>query len=366
MKLEDLNNLEAIALIENSTELFRLNKYRSREFVESYIGLALARAGFYGTIDITTRQTKPIPRNRYIFDSPTTVVILIEGIVVLENIPVNNGAGNIAYTGFGLLEVDNVVIYDGRGGSGGGGVTYTGTATISTGGISAGESFLNADMQTMWDNLIAPFVAPTFSSFNIQGFNILEVGDSIPMGNQTFTWATTESGNVAPNSIDIIDVTNGNTTIASGLANDGSEVVNFPSPITKGTNTTHQWRIEGENTQAGNFSRTDNVNWRWRYYVGKDASATLLEADIEALSNQALDTGFAGTYAFGAGAGYLQFAFPQSWGTVNSFKDQATNLDVAMEAPYVVNVTNSFGVLEPHNVYRSTNVLNGAITVIVA
>jgi len=210
------------------------------------------------------------------------------------------------------------------------------------------------------------YQAPSFTSFVLLGFNVLEVGDTIPSGSQVFNWTTLNSGNVEANSIDLIDVTGGNTVLGSALANDGTEAITIASPIQKVAIGTHQFKITGLNTQGGNFERTDNVNWQFRKFYGNDSNVgPLVEAQIEALANNPLDSGFAGTYFF-TGGNYKYLAFPSSWGTPSSFKDQSTNLTVPMEAPYVVSVTNAFAVAENYNVYRSINILGGDITIIVA
>jgi hypothetical protein len=246
----------------------------------------------------------------------------------------------------------------------GGDSTYTGTATIPVGGISSGTSFVNADLQTMMQTLLEPYQPPTFTSFSLSGYSILEVGDSIPSGAKTFLWATSQSANVEPNTIEIFDATGGDVSLGSGLANDGSESLSLASAITKTTNTSHTFRIEGENTQAGSFSRNYNVNWQYLRFYGKEGSAgPLTEAQIEGLPSSGLASTFAGTYSIPSGAGYVYFAFPTAWGSASGFKDTSTNLDVAMEAPYTVAVTNSFGVTHNYRVHRSTNQLNGAITI---
>lgn len=111
MKLNKITNLDAIQLIENATELFKIKKYHSKEFVEAFIGLVLARSSFYGTIN--NENVTNLKSNRTTFDSDSDINILIEGIVVLDQVPINVGAGNIVYTGYGILEVNGVVIYNG-------------------------------------------------------------------------------------------------------------------------------------------------------------------------------------------------------------------------------------------------------------
>jgi hypothetical protein len=210
------------------------------------------------------------------------------------------------------------------------------------------------------------YQAPSFTSFVLLGFDVLEVGDTIPAGSQVFNWTTLNSGNVQPNSIDLIDVTNANTVLGSGLANDGTEAITFASPIQKVAIGTHQFKATAQNTQGGNFERTDNVNWQFRKFYGNDSNVgPLNEAQVEALGSNPLDSGFAGNYFFNGGD-YKYLAFPVSWGTPSSFKDQSTMLTVPMEVAYVVNLTNAFSIAENYNVYRSTNILGGDITIVVA
>jgi hypothetical protein len=248
-----------------------------------------------------------------------------------------------------------------------GGGSYSGTTTIAVGGVGAGETYANADLQEMMSTMLEVYQNPAFSSFSMSGPSILEVGDSVPSGSKTFSWGTTNSGNVEPNTVEIIDSTGGGTVLGTELANDGSEVLSLASAITKTTNTSHTFNISADNTEAGSFSRNYSVNWRYSRFYGKEASAgPLSEAQIEALPSSGLATGFAGTYSIPSGAGYVYFSFPTAWGLASTFKDTATNLDVAMEAPYTVSVTNSFGVTHNYNVHRSTNVLNGAINIAVS
>lgn len=114
MKLNEITNLDAIALIENSSELFKLRKYKTKEFTKAFIGLGLHRSGFYGTINPNTLDVKDLDEDRTIFDSDNDVYLLIEGVVVLKKVPVNNGAGTIVYRGYGVLEVDGTAVHDGR------------------------------------------------------------------------------------------------------------------------------------------------------------------------------------------------------------------------------------------------------------
>jgi len=207
---------------------------------------------------------------------------------------------------------------------------------------------------------------PVFSSFVLLGYVYIEVGDSIPAGSITFTWNTTNSGNVAPNTIDLVDVTGGATVLASALSNDGTETITLALPITKTVIGANQFKVQALNSQSGILDRTYDVNWQFRGFYGNSANAgALSEAQIEALSNNPLQAGFAGEYDF-LGGDYKYLCFPDVWGTPTSFRDKSTNFTVPMEVVYQVAVTNSFGVLENYNVYRSTNTLGADITIVVA
>jgi len=178
----------------------------------------------------------------------------------------------------------------------GGSGSYTGTATVTVGGVTAGDSFVSQTPVAMLKNILEPFVNPNFTSFSMQAYSVLEVGDEILAGLTTFNWSTNQSGNVEPNTVEIIDVTNANTSLDSGLANDGTENVTVPQ-IIKVTNAFHQFKIQADYLlpQVGTFTLTYNVNWRWRGFYGKDSNAVLNETEIEALTG-GLQTGYAATY----------------------------------------------------------------------
>ena len=113
MELNKITNLDTAALIENASELFRLKKYQNKEFVKSFLGLSVHRSFFYGRIE-GENDAIPLKKTDVEFNSPDDVTLLIEGVVILGEVPNNIGPGNIVYSGYGILEVNDVVIYDGR------------------------------------------------------------------------------------------------------------------------------------------------------------------------------------------------------------------------------------------------------------
>lgn len=245
---------------------------------------------------------------------------------------------------------------------------YTNAAamTVTVGGWEAGSTFAGLTMQQMWDGLLYPYQYPAFTSFVLVGQSLaLEVGDHTNGGTSTFTWTTSYPTNIASASIDLTDVSSG-TILASGLANDGTETVVLPV-ITYAVPATHTYGISALNTKAEPLSRTTSVSWYWREYWGVTATTPIGSAEIVALADSALGNTFAGAWAFAASpAEYKYLAYPLVWGTATTFKDQATNFDVPMETAYTVVVANTFGATATYNVHRSTNLLGGALTIVVS
>lgn len=116
MNYKSIKNTDLIDLILSSAANLRSTNYKSRESVEKYIGLTVARTGFYGK-QITTDMVDPLPLSTTDFVSATDINLVIEGIVVLDKTPAITGGGAIVYNGYGVLEVDGSVVYDGRSGS---------------------------------------------------------------------------------------------------------------------------------------------------------------------------------------------------------------------------------------------------------
>ena len=248
-------------------------------------------------------------------------------------------------------------------------VVYTNASATPTtiGGISAGSTFSNKTMQEMWDMLLYPYQPPAFTSFSRTNLSsTYELGETVAIGSQTFTWVTSNSSNVSANTITIVQNVAPTTTLYGPAANTGSSALTVSTAYSAGTSSTVTlYTITGYNTSGSSFSSTISRSWRPRIYYGTSSSTTLNEAGIEGLTSSPLASGFAGTYSFAAG-NYKYFCYPSSFGTATTFKDSSTNLDVAMEAVYVVSVTNAFGVTQNYNVHRTTNILGSSISIIIS
>ena len=119
MKLQDIKNIDTIAVIENAAELFRLGKYKSKKTVESFIGLLLHRSNFYGEKK-GDGTLLPLSPNKTEFNSSQDITLYIAGPVTLSRTPVNNGSGEIVYEGTGSVTVGETTVYNGSGGGWGG------------------------------------------------------------------------------------------------------------------------------------------------------------------------------------------------------------------------------------------------------
>jgi hypothetical protein len=261
--------------------------------------------------------------------------------------------------------------------------TYGGASptTTTVGGLNSGSAISGLTYDALFEAILVPFLYPAFSSFAFSGISTTQEVGATLSGSVTATWGTSNSGNVATNSIDIDDVGNASNLI-TGTANDGTQSVTLVS-VTKTVVASHVWRITGTNTHPtspADFTRDLTVNWYWRRYIGTSTNTTLTEAQIEALATQAVSSTFATTYALAAG-GYKYFVWDDTLGSPTAstgFKDTATNLAVAMadstdNAAYsnvqngwsyaLVSVTNVNGVVSNKRVYRTKNILGGAINI---
>lgn len=199
-------------------------------------------------------------------------------------------------------------------------LTYTNATSMpeKVGGYDIGTTFDNVVFKNLMDGLLYPYQVPTFSAFSISGQAvILECGDIIG-GSKTFIWNTTNPSNIQTNSISIQDITN-SITLATGLANDGSEVITL-SDITKTTTAqTNVWKINALNTKSQSFYRNFTVTWYDPFYYGVGAkgltvsSIQQLTKSITAKSNK--------TFSFSPSSQVYYFAYPASYGQLISILD---------------------------------------------
>lgn len=260
-----------------------------------------------------------------------------------------------------------------------GSITYTNENPIESplGGINVGQTFLNNTMQEMWDMLLYPYLAPAFSLFYVDAPSPLEVGQSLSP-TLTFTWNSVRDANVQAGSIAVSDVTG---TIINGQNSDSSTSSvtshTYSTPIKLTSFGSYTWNIQGQNTQGSTYSTSTSRSWWWRLFWGTSSSTAMpTESFIEGLSNTQLKSGRTGTYQFAAND-YKYLAIPSVYGVPSSIYYQGLPFALADASDgytlgsgnvtYTqISITNSYGITQAYNVFRSKNPLVGAVTMVVS
>lgn len=163
------------------------------------------------------------------------------------------------------------------------------TATLSTavGGVSNGNNFPSGTkLEAVLRAILVQYQTPLFTAFSVNVPTVLEAGDSIAAGSKTFSWTTSNGGNV--DEVVVRDL-NTSTDIITTTTNDGSEPYTYASPITLSThNGTYQWRISGTNTNAQAMNtRTFTSYWYkptfWAVIDNADPVNPPTQANVEAV-----------------------------------------------------------------------------------
>ncbi len=270
--------------------------------------------------------------------------------------------------------------------------TYTNLnpSTVAVGGVPVGTTFSAATWQGIFDTMFYPSLTPTFTAFALRttaasGSSVqptsLEVGNSVSGGSKAFTWTTSNSAYVSPNSIKIYSGASLQiSTPTGGMANDSFEAITLTN--TRRTSPgSYFWKIVGTRTTSSTFNSTYTVNWYWKRMYGVSTATTITTSDgVNAFSGlSALTTVTTGAYSF-TGSGYKYFFTPTTFASPTLFKDTATNLSIAMadssddaffsgvSGSYyygTTSVTNQYGIAQNYRVYRTRNYLYGNIAITV-
>jgi hypothetical protein len=224
-------------------------------------------------------------------------------------------------------------------------------------------------VQDLLDRILYPYQAPAFTFFQINGQpTTLELGEAVLVGSKLFVWGTSNSGNVAANSLVIRDVAAG-SVLASGLANDGAEVINLGA-IVRTTPSSYSFSIQGTNTQGASLFRSFDLLWRPRRFAGTIPAAgladlqgvssvvELLDFSAVSLSVNDLVNAKPGAASYNCSGGrYIWFLWDQSLGTATFSSGAAP---AAFQPVQVVALSKALGVVRNYNLYVSSNAFNGA------
>jgi hypothetical protein len=242
------------------------------------------------------------------------------------------------------------------------------TPTPTTiGGISAGSTFSAQTMQQMWDALLYPYQYPAFTSFARTNVNsVYELGQTLVGGVQTFTWATSNSSNVQPNTISIVE-NHSSTTLFTGGANDGTEALSASTYVRTTPGTTLLYTISAQNTQLSPFSTTISRNWRGRWYYGTDSNTSLNTGIITGGTfTTALTTGVVNSYITWSpsGAQYGYLVIPNYLAQPTDLRDSVAGC-FGSNIPFInqgtITFNNAYGVSQTYNIYRTVNAFNSPV-----
>lgn len=235
-------------------------------------------------------------------------------------------------------------------------VVLSGTKTLGRYGNGQTIPAIGKNPQEVLQDIALEYLTPSFTSFGITQTTPIEVGTVIS-GNKNFTFAFQYPENIEDDSISIIDVTNSNTVIGSGLSKTSPVSANIGS-ISKTAVASHQWRASAIDTQTNTIQSTlTTVTWQFRYFRGAVAT---IPTDGESLRTAMLSDSIisnANTFSFTTGTTLKDFviAIPNHKTLVEA-KNAGTNENL----PFVLSgtittVPDAGGTPRAYKVYTLSN-----------
>jgi hypothetical protein len=161
------------------------------------------------------------------------------------------------------------------------GQSFTGIATETVGGVQRGDTFTTNDAGVK--QILITYQAPGFSSFALAGTGgrTVPVGTQYPAGFKSFTWSTTNSGNVTANSLQLWDVT-AQAILASNEANDGTLSASTAA-FTAALGESRRYRLTGRNSNGNFFTADLSISGAYQVYAGAGSQAPTTSAQVRAL-----------------------------------------------------------------------------------
>lgn len=192
-------------------------------------------------------------------------------------------------------------------------------ATTTVGGVAAGTVLTGKNSNEILKEILTPYQAPTFSSFDSEMVSTVEVG-TVLSGNKQFTWAFGNSANVQANTMCIIDISSASSIIAANISTSSPQTVNIGTVTFTTCGQTQQWKGCAQNTCATAFgSSNETVIGLYPYFWGKctcpgsaGENRPILNATEIAAGNKVL-AGSAGSFSINFNStdnDYLWFAVP--------------------------------------------------------
>lgn len=263
------------------------------------------------------------------------------------------------------LRINFVRNYYGGGGGGFEEFEYTNPVptSVRVGGIPKGTTFYKAKSQTLWNMLLHGVDDPYFSTFNINYNSEYEVGYTIQAESKTAYWSINDTKLLQANSIKITYV-NGGVVVAENLANTGSAT--FVSPIISFAIPSQvDFKISAMSVTNNELSDKFSFYFKHRIYVGQSDQEILTQGQVKLLELTDLVDKVEGTYPINEG-GYKWICYPKYFGLKKGFKDFASDIDVEMEDPIVLMITNAYGLNIEYYCHRSFYKLGSAMEIVVS
>ena len=168
---------------------------------------------------------------------------------------------------------------------------------------------------------------------------------------------------LSPNSIEITYV-NSSYVIANNLQNTGT--YSFISPDIVFDNPTQlDFKISATNSNSTIFDSLFSCYVKHRIYIGQNNLEVMTQEDVKQLQLTDLVDTIEGKYPVGAG-GYKWVCYPTYFGLKNTFKDFSTDIDIEMDDPVIINITNSFNIEIEYYCHRTFYKLGAEIEIVVS
>lgn len=207
------------------------------------------------------------------------------------NIDDGSGGSELYWFKDGITDPDLVPFASGGGG------TYTGASptTVVVENYSIGTSITGLSYNALFENIYAPYVTPTIPTFSASFGNLFECGDSLTGSpTATFTFTVTTIANVVPNSLSIVDITQGNTlTAGQPVTSPISGVLLAPYPFGLNVFGNNSWGAEviDTNTLSVISSVSYTATWAHRMWYGSDSAVTFTNSSqIQSLQSSLLNS----------------------------------------------------------------------------
>jgi len=257
------------------------------------------------------------------------------------------------------LDLDGKIkLLDPTGSDGTGVYTLDSPPTVTVGGITPSYTLTGKGLDEILRDMLVPYLPPTFSSFSVSGQQTIVEAGTVLSGSRTFTWGTTNSGNVQTNSVDVRDI-NTSTLIITNTANDGSESATINTITLTNDGNTQLWRAEATNTQLGNFQSSNfTVTARFFRFFGASATTPATSVQVRALPSNTFQTAAGNTFILNTGNALTKFCVALPPGRIITSVIDLDALNANITANYVligtrtVNDGGGSGTSRTYNLYE--------------